>query len=103
MRNRAGHRSFASCRRPARVVQRVPSPPRTTGMPLEPTPLDPLEMTPVGSDPELEPAAAASNQEIDVWWGAYAGRSMSPMFALCTLVSVNISLVIGWAWDEERL
>src|SRR5581483_5645151 len=42
-------------------------------------------------------------QETDVWCGAYAGRSMIPMFALCTLVSVNISIIIGWAWDEERL
>src|SRR5207302_5005204 len=24
-------------------------------------------------------------------------------FALCTLVSVLISLIVGWAWDEERL
>lgn len=57
----------------------------------------------LATDLDADLIVADSNQETDVWWGAYAGRTMAPTFALCTLLSVNISLLIGWVWSAERL
>jgi hypothetical protein len=33
------------------------------------------------------------SQEVDVWWGSYAGRTMLPSFMLCGLLSVGV--VVG--------
>ncbi len=52
---------------------------------------------------ETDASLTDITQETDVWWGAYAGRTMAPTFALCALLSLNISLVVGWLWDEEHL
>jgi hypothetical protein len=42
------------------------------------------------SQPQAETArdaAALSNEEVDVWWGSYAGRAMMPSFAVCVLLT----------------
>src|SRR5438128_56230 len=54
-------------------------------------------------DSETDLFLADPSQEADVWWGAYAGRTMAPTFALCAVLSLNISIVVGWVWNEERL
>lgn len=53
---------------------------------------------PVGELPEP--------QEVDVWWGAYAGRAMLPSFAACTLWLVAVAFGAWFAWyrfDVDRL
>jgi hypothetical protein len=72
------------------------------------TPLDRLGAPVEAEEPRLSeedlviPAGPAdADQETDVWWGAYAGRTFAPVFAFCTLLSVNVSLAVGWYWDEE--
>jgi hypothetical protein len=82
-------------------------------MPPEPTPLDPLDLeleAEAVADEKAAPQSPASLtelddpfQETDVWWGAYCGRTMVPTFALCMLLSVNISLAFGWFWDDLHL
>jgi hypothetical protein len=50
------------------------------------------------------PAACArppSDQERDVWWGAYSVRTMIPSLLLCTLLSVNVAVLAGLVWDRE--
>jgi hypothetical protein len=32
-------------------------------------------------------AAALANEEVDVWWGSYAGRAMMPSFVVCVLLT----------------
>jgi hypothetical protein len=36
-----------------------------------------------------------TNQEVDVWWGSYAGRTMLPSFLVCIALT---GLIIGFAW-----
>lgn len=43
-------------------------------------------------DPACEP------QEVDVWWGAYAGRAMLPSFAACALWLVLVSAGAWLLW-----
>src|SRR5262245_57313715 len=51
-----------------------------------------------------EPASRAEpEQEIDVWWGAYAGRTMLPSFLLCGLLSVLIAAAATYAWRAYDL
>src|SRR5262249_42686499 len=40
-------------------------------------------------------------EEVDVWWGSYAGRAMLPSFAVCTVLTALISFVTHW-WVHER-
>jgi hypothetical protein len=40
-------------------------------------------------------APASLSEETDVWWGSYAGRSMTPSWAVCVLLT---GLIIGGAW-----
>jgi membrane protein YdbS with pleckstrin-like domain len=60
-------------------------------------------------DQEVRPAPALpigpggeSEQEVDVWWGAYSGRAIIPTALLCTVLSVNIALLAGWVWDKDQ-
>jgi uncharacterized membrane protein YdbT with pleckstrin-like domain len=44
---------------------------------------------------------AVRGQEVDVWWGSFAGRTLTPSFALCTLLTA----LIFWGtrtWVAER-
>jgi uncharacterized membrane protein YdbT with pleckstrin-like domain len=47
--------------------------------------------------------AADSAQEVEVWWGGYAGRTMLPAFALCFLLTAVVVLVASLVWQEEHL
>jgi hypothetical protein len=46
----------------------------------------------MAAPPEQDFAA----EEVDIWWGAYAGRTMVPRFVGCAILS---ALVVGMAWS----
>jgi membrane protein YdbS with pleckstrin-like domain len=37
-----------------------------------------------------EPEDVSADEEVDVWWGAYAGRTMVPVFVACGLVTLGV-------------
>jgi hypothetical protein len=41
-----------------------------------------------------------ADQEVDVWWGSYAGRTMLPSFLLCLVLTVLI-VPLAWAYVER--
>jgi hypothetical protein len=41
-------------------------------------------------------------EEIDVWWGSYAGRTMLPSFLLCLIVTV-LFLALDWNLEIRNL
>lgn len=45
-----------------------------------------------------------ANQETDVWWGAYAGRTMIPSFVICALLTglLVFGVWIIWPKNEDR-
>jgi hypothetical protein len=43
------------------------------------------------------------NQEVDVWWGAYAGRTMAPSFVLCGLATVALLAAAAYLWTAYDL
>lgn len=55
------------------------------------------------SDGEAEMSPRDPNQESDLWWGAYAGRTMAPTFGLCAMLSVLVSVFVVWIWHSEKL
>jgi hypothetical protein len=66
------------------------------------------EPSPLVPDPhESEQAAKADaegNQEVDVWWGSYAGRTMTPSFLLSALLTGIITWGVWFFWpaNEDR-
>lgn len=56
---------------------------------------------PAESDAGLEAIDPA--QEVELWWGGYAGRTMAPTFLLCALLSVAVLLVADLVWREENV
>jgi hypothetical protein len=38
-------------------------------------------------DAAVREAAAPTHEEVDVWWGSYAGRAMTPSFVVCGLLT----------------
>jgi hypothetical protein len=36
------------------------------------------------------PLQPAGKEEVDLWWGSYAGRTLTPSFAVCLLLTVAI-------------
>jgi hypothetical protein len=46
-------------------------------------------------------ATARKPDEIDVWWGSYAGRAMAPSFAVCLVLTALIYFGARW-WVPER-
>jgi membrane protein YdbS with pleckstrin-like domain len=42
-----------------------------------------------------KPRRVAAREEVDVWWGSYAGRAMLPGFAVCLIITVLL-LVLDW-------
>jgi hypothetical protein len=48
--------------------------------------------------------AGDENQETDVWWGAYAGRTMIPSFVICALLTglLVFGVWIFWPKNEDR-
>jgi hypothetical protein len=50
--------------------------------------------------------ALEKTQEVDVWWGAYAGRTMVPSFVLCGLVTAAVlggGAYLALAYDPPPL
>jgi membrane protein YdbS with pleckstrin-like domain len=47
------------------------------------------------SSPDKSEPRVAEREEIDIWWGSYAGRAMLPGFMLCLLVTVLL-LALDW-------
>ncbi len=47
---------------------------------------------------------ADENQETDIWWGSYAGRTMAPGFAACALLTGLLvwGVWLFWPKHEER-
>ena len=43
----------------------------------------------------MNPNDLEADQEVDVWWGSYAGRTMLPSFLVCLLLT---GLIISLAW-----
>ena len=41
--------------------------------------------------------SSEEQQEIDLWWGAYAGRTMTPSFIICALLT---GLLILLVWNQ---
>jgi len=50
------------------------------------------------ADPAQKPAADAG-EELDVWWGSYAGRAMVPGFVACGLLTLVIAGGAWYWWD----
>jgi hypothetical protein len=57
----------------------------------------------------IKPAKTAGtiideNQETDIWWGAYAGRTMTPSFIICALLTslLVLGVWILWPKNEDR-
>jgi hypothetical protein len=40
------------------------------------------------------------NQEIDIWWGSYAGRTMTPSFVGCVLLTALLIWSVWLIWPE---
>jgi len=56
--------------------------------------------------PEGLPAEFDGSEEIDVWWGSYAGRTLLPSFAVCvllTLVVIVAAVYIQRRYDLDPL
>src|SRR5438105_3609664 len=50
------------------------------------------------ADPAQKPAADVG-EELDVWWGSYAGRAMVPGFVACGLLTLVIAAGAWYWWD----
>jgi hypothetical protein len=66
--------------------------PVTSGNPADPSPAAPTV------EAAHEPAADAA-EELDVWWGSYAGRAMVPGFVGCGLLTLAIACGT-WYWCD---
>jgi membrane protein YdbS with pleckstrin-like domain len=42
-------------------------------------------------------------QEVDLWWGGYAGRAMTPSFVLCALLTAAIAGGAWYLWEAHGL
>src|SRR5437588_6255394 len=40
-------------------------------------------------------------QEVDIWWGSYAGRSMWPSFLACLLVTGGLAWGAWYLWSYQ--
>lgn len=78
-----------------------PAPPEDLAEPRAPadgvaTPAEPIAPSATGSEPDVDP-----DQELDVWWGAYAGRAMLFSFTLCALLTLAVAAG-GWYFWHVR-
>ncbi len=57
-----------------------------------------------GKSPKKVDTAIEENQETDIWWGAYAGRTMMPSFVICALLTglLILGVWIFWPKNEDR-
>jgi uncharacterized membrane protein YdbT with pleckstrin-like domain len=49
------------------------------------------------------PAPVEPGQEMDVWWGGYAARTMLPAFSLCALLSASVVILTEMIWREDAV
>ena len=58
----------------------------------------------VGKSTNKVETGADENQETDIWWGAYAGRTMIPSFVICALLTGLLvwGVWIFWPKNEDR-
>ena len=67
--------------------------------PSKPLPAEPSQPYPPVSLnlPEEQETGGDETQEVDIWWGAYAGRTMWPSFVVCALLTLAIGVAaFGW-------
>jgi len=52
----------------------------------------------------LAPLSLDENQETDLWWGSYAGRTMAPGFIICALLTGLLiwGVWLFWPKNEDR-
>lgn len=48
-----------------------------------------------------QPGPVVESEEIDIWWGSYAGRTMLPGFLLCLLLTVFL-LALDWYLETRH-
>jgi hypothetical protein len=53
--------------------------------------------TPGDADQSGLDAPAAPGEEVDLWWGAFSGRTMARSFLVCVVLTGLIAWA-GWAW-----
>ena len=58
-----------------------------------------MSAPPVGPSPQ--PQAARRAAETDLWWGSFAGRTMTPSFVLCLVLTALIYAGVH-TWVHER-
>lgn len=47
------------------------------------------------------PSSVPATEEIDIWWGSYAGRTMLPGFLLCALLTI-VLLALDWYLESQN-
>lgn len=63
-----------------------------------------LSIPSAGDDASSEAAGLIDPaQEIELWWGGYAGRTMLPAFVGCALLSAAVVLLAQLLWREENV
>jgi hypothetical protein len=53
-----------------------------------------------GKDDVHPHAPTEPAQEVELWWGGYAGRTMVPAFVLCALLTAAVLLLADIVWHE---
>jgi hypothetical protein len=46
--------------------------------------------------------SADESQETDIWWGSYAGRTMTPSFIVCGLLTALIIWLVWLIWPKQE-
>jgi hypothetical protein len=57
----------------------------------------------VGKSAKKVELTSEENQETDIWWGAYAGRTMTPSFVICTLLTGLLVLGVWIIWPKNEV
>src|SRR4029077_1101477 len=56
----------------------------------------------VGKSARKVETTGDENQETDIWWGAYAGRTMTPSFIICVLLTGLLILLVWLFWPKNE-
>jgi hypothetical protein len=51
----------------------------------------------------LAPLPSEPGQEVEIWWGGYAARTMLPAFTLCGLLTLSVLLIGRLVWEESAV
>lgn len=68
--------------------------------PIVPRPAPPKEQA--LDDPLSNEQLDSTDEEVDVWWGAYAGRTMWPSFVVCVLLTAAIAALAWHFYDAYQ-